>query len=238
MKSDMYTKYAKDYADAINDNAFNAHFERPSTLSMLASDLTNKKILDLGCGSGVYAQYFLEKGAQLTAIDFHQEMINILKQNCGDEVNAYVQDLSIGLPKEQDASYDLVIAPLMIHYIEDLNKLFKDIKRVLKDSGEFIFSTHHPMVDFTASPSKNYFKKELIKEEWDTIGQSVNVCFYRRPLTELFSAIKNSGLCILEINEGILTEELSLKFPKIHERLSKYPNFLFIKCAIFKNKTL
>ncbi len=58
---DMYTKYAVKYADAIENNAYNGLYERPSTLA-LVGDVDNKEVLDLGCGPGIYAQHFVDQG--------------------------------------------------------------------------------------------------------------------------------------------------------------------------------
>lgn len=54
------------------------------------------------------------------------------------------------------------------------------------------------------------------------------VNFYRRPLSEIFRPFfENSFLCE-KISEGIVTEELSQKFPKTAENLRTNPMFLFV----------
>ena len=229
MTAPMYSRFARKYAAAILDNIYNAHLERPSLLSMLP-DLEGQSVLDLGCGPGVYAEYLLSQGAAVTATDISPEMVEIVAEKFGGRVKSYVQDLSHGLPEESDKSYDLVICPLAIHYIEDLGQLFADVRRVLKDTGVFVFSTHHPMNDFQCSPSGNYFKRELIIEEWDTIGQPVEVQFYRRSLTDLFSAVSAAGLYVSELSEGKPSEAMKEISPESYEHLSNNPNFIFLKC--------
>ncbi len=100
------------------------------------------------------------------------------------QVLAYSQDLSIGLPKEASNSVDVIICPLMVHYIEDLSQLFLEINRVLKKGGYFVFSTHHPFADFETTISGNYFERELVTEKWKTVGEPIEVTFYRRSLTD------------------------------------------------------
>ncbi|WP_419834924.1 class I SAM-dependent methyltransferase [Endozoicomonas atrinae] len=229
MSAPMYSQYANEYAKAITDNVYNALLERPSMLAMLP-ELEEKTILDLGCGPGAYVEHFLSQGAHVTASDISPEMVQIVQKRFGDEVTAYVADLSHGLPNEQDASYDLIVCPLTIHYIEDLTPLFTDARRVLKPGGSFFFSTHHPIVDFEVSPSGNYFSRELIVEEWDTIGHPVQVQFYRRSLTELFTAIANAGLCTANLSEGCPAEVMKEVSPESYEHLSRNPNFLFVEC--------
>ena len=214
---------------AITNNIYNAHLERPSMLSMLPK-LEGKKILDLGCGPGVYAEYFIRQGATVTAIDVSAEMVEIVKQKFGEQVTAYVADLSLGLPKEPDQSYDLVVCPLAVHYFNDMSCFLNDVKRVLKSDGAFYFSTHHPMVDFQSSPSGNYFCREQITEEWDTVGHPVQVQFYRRSLTELFGSIASSGMHVSSLSEGAPSEEMKTISPKSYEHLSRNPNFIFLEC--------
>ncbi|HHB1593584.1 TPA: class I SAM-dependent methyltransferase [Vibrio campbellii] len=231
MKQEMYTTYAKQYDLAAQDNLYNAHFERPNTLE-LVGDVAGKKVLDLGCGSGIYAQILLERGAtSVTCIDAAQEMIDIVKDKLGDSVNAYAQNLALGLPEEANAQYDLVICPLMAHYIEDLRPLFNDIQRVLKPGGQFVFSTHHPFADFECSASDNYFEKERIEDVWDTIGKPVSVAFYRRSLQDITDAITGSNMAMLAVSEGKVNEKIREISQEHYQRLATYPNFIFIKCV-------
>ena len=231
MKQEMYTTYAKQYDLAAQDNLYNAHFERPNTLE-LVGDVAGKKVLDLGCSSGIYAQILLERGAtSVTCIDAAQEMIDIVKDKLGDSVNAYAQNLALGLPEETNAQYDLVICPLMVHYIEDLRPLFNDIQRVLKPGGQFVFSTHHPFADFECSASDNYFEKERIEDVWDTIGKPVAVAFYRRSLQDITDAITGSNMAMLAVSEGKVNEKIREISQEHYQRLATYPNFIFIKCV-------
>ena len=39
-------------------------------ITSLIPDMKGKKILDLGCGPGIYAEKFYEKGFEVTGIDF------------------------------------------------------------------------------------------------------------------------------------------------------------------------
>lgn len=226
----MYTTFAEQYDSAVQDNIYNAHLERPS-LQAIIGDVNALDIIDLGCGTGVYAEYLISKGAgKLTCIDYSQEMINMVQRKFGERITAYAQDASIGLVKEESESADLIISPLMIHYLDDLSTLFTDIARVLKKGGSFAFSTHHPFADFECSLSGNYFERELITEMWDTVGEPIEVQFFRRSLTELVQALTNSGLVVTAISEGKVSEKVKEMSEERYEYLSKKPNFIFIKC--------
>ncbi len=229
MKAPLYTTHAGEYEKAILNNIYNAHYERPTMLSMLP-DLKGKSVLDLGCGPGVYAEFFVDSGAEVTAYDLSPQMIDILNDKFGSVVKCNCADISYGIPSEKDLSFDIVVSSLAIHYIEDLSFLFRDVARVLKNDGYFCFSTHHPMVDYLSSPSGNYYSRELLKQAWNTIGQPVPVQFYRRSLTELFGVISSSGMCVTSLSEGAPSEVLKEIAPDSFEHLSRKPAFLFIEC--------
>lgn len=230
MKSEMYSVHAEKYDSVIQNNIYNAHLERPS-LQALIGDVNGLEVIDLGCGTGIYAQYLLANHAKsVTCVDLSQEMVDIVKEKLGDRVEAYAQDLAIGLPKQASSSIDLIICPLVLHYIKDLTPLFKEVHRILKNTGKMVFSTHHPFADFEDSISGNYFEKELISQQWNTVGEPVNVQFYRRSLTELISAMTINGLVVSEISEGKISEEAKDISFETYEYLSKNPNFIFITC--------
>ncbi len=226
----MYTKYAKQYAEAVKNNIFNAQFERPSTLALL-DDLKGLDVLDLGCGSGEYAEWILNQSVnKLTCLDVSHEMIAIVNQRFPNQVHAYQADLANGLPKEVDQSADVIICPLVLHYLDDLTFFFKEIRRVLKPNGYLVFSTHHPFADFECSQSGNYFEREIVEEEWDTIGHPISVCFYRRSLAEICNAITSSGLVIAAISEGQVQEAAKKLSEETYNHLKNKPNFIFLRC--------
>ena len=229
MKAHMYTTHAEEYAQAIRDNVYNALLERPSMLSMLP-DLQGKNILDLGCGPGAYCQHFLQQGAAVRATDISSEMVELVTKQYGDQIPAYVQDLQEGLPQEADHSADIIVCPLTIHYLDDLMPLLQDVHRVLRNKGSFFFSTHHPIVDFTSSPSGNYFLREQVIDEWDTIGKPVQVRFYRRSLSEFFQSIARAGLYVARLEEGTPSEAMKEQYPEQYAHLSTHPNFIFMEC--------
>ncbi len=225
----MYTKFADEYAGVVQNNIYNALLERPSILALLDIQ-QGQKVLDVGCGSGEHAKEIQARGGVVTCLDLSEEMVELTKANA-NPFQAYTQDLSEGLPREEDGIYDWVIAPLVIHYIEDLVSLFKEVKRVLKPGGQFLFSTHHPVNDFESSPSGNYFAIERITEEWDTIGEPVEVSFYRRSLQDLFGSIFSASFLVSAVSEGAPSSAIAEINPEAYERLSKNPSFIYIRCV-------
>ena len=52
---EIYERIAEQFDQHIKSNAHNAYYERPATIALLP-DVKSKRILDAGCGSGVYSK--------------------------------------------------------------------------------------------------------------------------------------------------------------------------------------
>lgn len=104
-----------------------------------------------------------------------------------------------------------------------------EFNRILKSSGTFVFSVHHPFMDFTVFNRENYFFTELLEDEWDTTNGKIKVQFYRRPLNEIINPVINAGFTIDKILEPMPTEQFKIKNPRSYEKLTKKPQFLFIR---------
>jgi tRNA (cmo5U34)-methyltransferase len=99
------------------------------------------KILDIGAGSGLFSAFILEKfpKAELTLIDFSEEMLALAKQRFFgvDKVRYILADYSTYAYSE---TYDIVISALSIHHLsaDDKAKFYQTAYHLLNPSGEFI----------------------------------------------------------------------------------------------------
>lgn len=226
--NEMYSKYASDYAKAIDDNVYNAHYDRPSLLSLI-NESTYSSCLDMGCGPGAYIEDLKKTSMSITAIDLSEQFIEIVSKKY-PEIKSYSWDISNGLGKELNNSFDLVISPLTIHYIENFENLFLEVNRVLKENGVFAFSTHHPVVDFRDSKTGNYFEREKLTQLWNTLGETkTEVTFYRRSLSETMNALIKSGFVIDGFSEGRPSEKIKEISETQFIKLSTKPQFIFIR---------
>ncbi|OGI12219.1 hypothetical protein A3K64_02710 [Candidatus Micrarchaeota archaeon RBG_16_36_9] len=152
---------------------YNDYIEMPSTLSLL-QNIREKKILDLGCGVGTLSKILKKRGAIVKGIDISPKMIEFAKQNVKDV------EFKVGsvykLPYKSE-TFDIVVASLVVHYFSNLNKAFKEIRRVLKKDGIFIFSSDNPVVNITKRMKgkqqkyrmfDDYFKEGKVYRWWPT----------------------------------------------------------------------
>lgn len=102
------------------------------------------KVLELGCGTGSMWKenlHLLTGGAKLTLTDFSAGMLETAKANLNCETITFqvvdIQDIPY-----PDASFDVVIANMMLYHVPDLHKGLAEVRRVLKPGGKFYCATY------------------------------------------------------------------------------------------------
>ncbi len=110
-------------------------FEKDRVLSLLG-DVNNKKILDVGAGTGRLASRLVKLGAEVTALDVSEEMLKRIKIKTKTKIEIMVgeaENLSFS-----DESFDIIIATFLIVHLKDLRRFFDEVYRVLKSGGLFL----------------------------------------------------------------------------------------------------
>ena len=235
-EKDFYLKYKKMRDDKINANEL---LEIP-VMKRLLDNLNGKSIIDLGCGNGGMSRYFIESGAQkVLAIDISINMLEEAKSINNLSAITY-KNIALENLDSIDEKFDIAYSSLAFHYIEDYNKLIKDIYNLLNDDGILLFSQEHPIVTapiltkdsakYTEIENKRYYylsdynnnsKREKL---WnDTIVKK-----YHRNFSTTINTLINQGFEILEIYESQATKEAIEIVDKYKYQLDR-PYFLFVK---------
>lgn len=128
-----------------SEDTYHAKVILPALLR-LVGDLKGKHILDLACGQGYFAKAFLEHKGQVTGIDISKELIAFAESNQKKVVPkvAYFATPADDLYMIKDASQDIVVCVLALQNIENIIGTFKEVSRVLKKGGRFLFVINHP----------------------------------------------------------------------------------------------
>lgn len=223
-----YDRMADAYVKKNEEGAFNAYFERPSMLALLPP-VRGLKVLDLGTGPGALAAELTDRGALVTAVDGSEAMLAAARSRLGERAAIFQLDLDLGLDGLSNSMFDVVVSSLTIHYIADLPMLAREMARVLAPGGVLAISTHHPIMDFPLSPSGQYFRSELIADQWEIAGVPFEVRFFRRPLSVTLQAFLDAGLVLERVSEGVVGDELRQRFPEEAESISSKPFFIFFR---------
>ena len=107
---------------------------------------TNKKLLDLGCGPGIYAELLTEKGFEVTGIDFSRRSIDYAMENSQKKnlkIAYYYQNyLDIDYREEFDIVI-LIYCDFGVLSPENRRILLNKIYQALKPGGRFILDVFH-----------------------------------------------------------------------------------------------
>jgi ubiquinone/menaquinone biosynthesis C-methylase UbiE len=224
----QYDAMGTAYRAANDEDSFNAYYERPATISLLG-DVTGLRVLDAGCGPGALSEWLVDNGATVTAMDVSPEMVRLARQRVGDRAQILTADLAEPLAFLPDASADLIVASLVLHYLADWTAPLAEFHRVLTPGGAVVFSTHHPAMDWQLHSSDDYFAVKQVTETWHKGGQPFDVTFWRRPLTAMTAAISSAGFVIDRLVEPDPSPELRQRDPQDYDKIRTRPRFLFFR---------
>lgn len=102
-------------------------------------DLKGKFVLDFGCGDGFYSVRFADVGAtEVIGLDSSQAFIDLANNMHARKNIRYVCADGNSLPF-YEGQFDFVFANFVIQHFKDSTVPFKEIYRVLKPDGYFLF---------------------------------------------------------------------------------------------------
>lgn len=226
---DAYEILADAYAAAVDTKPHNAYYERPATLALLP-EVKGKKVLDAGCGPGVYSEWLIEHGAEVVAVDASPRMVELARQRLGRSADIRQSDLGKPLIFLDRSSIDLVLSPLVLDYIEDWRGTLAEFYRVLRRGGHLVFSISHPLFEYIYYKTSNYFETELVGCEWRGF-EPVRVWMpsFRRSLAAVFNPLMEAGFIPERITEPKPTDEFKEADPGDYEELTRRPGFLCVR---------
>lgn len=150
---------------------FDRHLARlgyrgPEMLHQLATNAGwpsdgSRRILDLGCGTGLSGVPFRPYAARLDGVDMVPAMLE-QAQRRGIYDSLQQNELHAALDTALPLSYDVAIAADTLIYIGDLSVLFEQLAGALAPGGSFLFTTEigAPGSGFTLQSSGRYSHAE------------------------------------------------------------------------------
>jgi SAM-dependent methyltransferase len=176
-----------------------------ATLRLLGN-LDGKRILDLGCGVGHAAIAFAQQGAKVIAVDPSAEQVAAGKE-AAEEAKARVEfhqaDMA-DLAFIRADGLDAVFSAYAFTEVVDLNRVFRQVHRVLRSESPLVFSLPHPtftMFDPTAEDplrlARSYFDRDTTtwtRGDRDVVDQ-------RRTIGDVFTALLRANFRVDQILE-------------------------------------
>ncbi|AVY97956.1 SAM-dependent methyltransferase [Lelliottia sp. WB101] len=200
------------------------------TLKSMLPDLAGKTVIDLGCGYGWFCRCARELGAaQVTGVDISEKMLARAAELTADPAITY-QRRDLEDVKLEDNSLDLVYSSLALHYLPELDTLFRHVQRALKPGGSLVFSMEHPI--YTCASRQGWLTDDNGGRFWGVNqyqqeGQRVSnwladgVIKYHRTLGTTLNALIHAGLSLREVNEWGPTQAQIDAWPALAEEAER-----------------
>lgn len=196
--ADVWTSRYSEYGDV------NRRFVIDPALFALLGDVRGLRIFDAGCGAGYLARLLAKRGATVHGQDISRRFITkAIDMERMDPLGVqYRLGSIVDLGAFANGSFDVVVSNLVLQDVRDYRKAVREIARVLKRGGRFLFSIMHPA--FASPPIRGWVQeprdsnrnedREFVKvdryfdrttEAWG-FGDGPRVTSFHRPLRDYF----------------------------------------------------
>ncbi len=165
-----YSEFATVYDELMTDIPYDVYVD---LIDIAASGVEGKRVLDIGCGTGLLSAKLAKQGAVVTGIDLSKEMLEVAEQR----VTALSLPVSFTHQSMEQlhgfTDFDIaVIAIDSLNYLsdkEDVTQTFRNIYSSLKVGGVLLFDVHSTFktdVIFMEGPFT--FDNKRIAYIWET----------------------------------------------------------------------
>jgi 2-polyprenyl-3-methyl-5-hydroxy-6-metoxy-1,4-benzoquinol methylase len=226
----------------------NRTFVIDPALWTLLGDVRGLTVLDAGCGNGYLTRRLATKGATAVGVDFSRTFVDYCrkaeaKMHLGCKF--YTASLT-AMNDLEPKSFDVVVSNVVMVDVLDYHSAFKEIARVLKDDGRFIWSNVHPVFGRTGgaidirlprdSPRNEARYLKTIDRYFDSGGELIvwwkqPTWQFNRTLEEYSKALKDAGFVISEILEPRPTPEAIQQNPRSFAfDADRWTHFIIFEC--------
>jgi 2-polyprenyl-3-methyl-5-hydroxy-6-metoxy-1,4-benzoquinol methylase len=153
---------------------------------------SGERILDAGCGNGLYARRLAAMGADVVAFDFSANLIALARERAAEHANRiayHVLDATdeAGLLALGQRRFDAAVCNMALFDIADIQPLMRALVRLLRPGGRFVFSVIHPCFN---SPHVALVGEMEDRDGEMTTVYSVKVFNYMTPRVSRAAAIR------------------------------------------------
>lgn len=139
---DKFSDLAQDWWNP-NGSSAPLHQINPCRLAFVQqhAELSNKLILDVGCGAGILTESLAKHGAVATGIDASPDVISVAQQHAKDAnltieyTNTIIENFS------HTQLFDVITCMELLEHIPEPSKLILDCANLLKPGGKLFIST-------------------------------------------------------------------------------------------------
>ena len=119
------------------------NYLRMNLVKIFICSLYNKKILDIGCGGGIFSESISKMGANVTGIDLSERSIKEARFHCiSSNLNIKYKIQSIEcFSKDILNKFDLIFCMEVLEHVPEFFLILKSCSRIIKKQGYIFVST-------------------------------------------------------------------------------------------------
>lgn len=164
-------------------------YQKPEKVLAYLGDISGKKIMDIGAGSGYFSVKLAKKGAHVIAADVNDEFQALLKERIKKEQveQLITRKIPYDSPGLSDKEVDMVLVVNTYHHIENRPVYFAKVKKGLKNNGKLViidfFDADIPVGPRHHKISMDTLISELKKAGYTHFEVEVNLLPYQYIIT-------------------------------------------------------
>lgn len=232
MTKSSWESLANTYEEfSVKEDSFDTLLDYPAQLKAVGN-VEGKRILDLGCGSGIKAFSFAISGAKkVVGIDISASFINAWnKREKPSNLFFYQGDLSLLKEVQEIANekFDLVTCFQAVGYSSNLNSTMLFIRSHLDLGGRFVLTTTHPLrfaiekYEREGVPPGEAYRDESLYSYPSTWDKTIIVSHRTPMISTYINTLLSNGFRLDSMREPDLTKEQKEKYPHKAKWLAKY----------------
>ena len=183
----------------------------------LLGDIAGRDVLEVGCGAAQCARWLTDQGAHAVAFDLSARQLQHARridQQSGRPALRLVQAEATALPFA-DASFDVACSAFgAVPFVSDSALLMREVARVLRPGGRWVFSVPHPFRwalpdlpdDEGLVVRHSYFDRRPYVEQ-DEDGEATYV-EHHRTVGDRIRELTAAGLAVRDVVEPEYPEQL------------------------------
>ncbi len=187
----------------------------PGALKLL-SPAKGEKILDVGCGQGVFCRKLSDLGAEAIGIDASANLIKAARERSPG--GKYFVTDAARLKMFSDRSFNAASCIMAIQNMEHFEKVFAETSRVLKDDGRFLIVISHPCFRVPRQSGWGFDEKRKLQyrrvdsylspqkipiQMQPGFRPDVYTWTFHRPLSSYFQAFSSAGMAVSRFEEWV-----------------------------------
>ena len=162
-------------------------FPKAKVTTTVASRVQDKKVLEVGCGTGIVTLAMADTAQTVVATDYSEKMLDELRKKLDktDLTNVKLSKEDIFDINQPLNAFDVIVAANVLHLVPDVERALKSMEKHLKNDGVLIVPTfchaENPIAKFVSwvlrrasnFPLQTAFSSDSLRQTLENNGWKV-----------------------------------------------------------------